>query len=213
MKYIIYVYIMYTLCNITYVCVMLIYKFYPTLCLLILFHYYFVCIIDIILFLTVILTEFVIVRALVLLIFKFMTIHMQSCIGMCIGSAATFWRYEMRVRYSEYLPGSGLYVDFRPGWSTTAEHKRRSITGSAAPSKGTDSPRWCGTTSCRRMNCQSRSWSALESTSTCWKRARVRRCDGSWRWHNLKEKISHIQRCCVKLEWLVKGYSKYFICV
>lgn len=80
--------------------------------------------------------------------------------------------------------GSSLYVDLRPGWSTTAEHKRRSIAGSAASTKGPDPPRRCGATSCRRVHRQSRSGSALESASTCRERARMRR-DGSWRWYNL----------------------------
>lgn len=97
------------------------------------------------------------------------------------------WRCKMHARYSGNLPGSGLYVDLWPGWSTTAEHKRRSIAGSAASTKRPDSPRRCGATSCRRVHSQSRGGSALKSASTCRERARMRR-DGSWRWHNLKEK-------------------------
>lgn len=86
-----------------------------------------------------------------------------------------------------YLPGSGLYVKLLPRRSATAERrKRRSIVGSAAAAKGADSSRRRGATSCRRMHRQSRSGSALEGASTCWERARVRRRDGSWRWHNLK---------------------------
>lgn len=97
----------------------------------------------------------------------------------------------MHAHYSNNLPGSSLYVDLRPRWSTTAEHKRWSIAGSAASTKGPDSPRRCGATSCRRVHRQSRSRSALESTSTCRERARMRR-DGSWRWHNLIEKNKQV---------------------
>lgn len=100
-------------------------------------------------------------------------------------------RCKMRARYSINLPGSSLYVDLRPRWSTTAEHKRRSIAGSAASTKGTDPPGRCGATSCRRVHRQSRRGSAFKSASTCRERARMRR-DGSWRWHNLKEKNKQV---------------------
>lgn len=53
-------------------------------------YYYFACIIDIILFLIVV---GLLLRALILLIFQFMAINMQSCIVVCIGNATTSWHY------------------------------------------------------------------------------------------------------------------------
>lgn len=49
----------------------------------------------------------------ILLTFKFVAIYMQSCI--CIGSVTISWHCKMHARYSEYLPGSSLYIDLGPG--------------------------------------------------------------------------------------------------
>lgn len=108
---------------------------------------------------------------------------MCMCVRVCVIAA-------------KYSPGSSLYIDLRPGWSTTTEHKRWTIAGSRATTERADPTRWCGAASGRRVHRQSRRGSALEGASTCRERTRVLRGDGSWRWHNLKNKKS--KRFCLQ---------------
>lgn len=85
-------------------------------------------------------------------------------------------------------PRSGLYVDFRPRGSPPAEHQRRSIAGTGVPSKRAD-PAWrraARRSSCRRVHRQSRSGSALQSSSARRQRARMGGCNRARRWHHLE---------------------------
>lgn len=85
-----------------------------------------------------------------------------------------------------YLPGSGLYVDFRPGGSPSAELQRRSIAGTGAPSKRA-SPAGRRAARCASgggVYCQAGGGSALEGPSARRQRPPVRtRRRSRWRHH------------------------------
>lgn len=102
------------------------------------------------------------------------------------------WKHVNRVKYLAdllemvYLPGSGLYVDFRPGGSPPTELQRRSIAGTGAPSKRA-SPAGRRAARCASgggVHCQAGGGSALEGPSARRQRPPMRtRRRSRWRHH------------------------------